>query len=199
MSDLFSRYHRAFFVVNLFLLLLTGLVVYKIKTRIDLGSEVLVVPVQVDVPREGVPGLLTVGMPRHQVVSTLGPPRMTRRIGFGSQNLLELTPKVFAWVGFDEHEKLKTIQFHLSGSHQEYAGEQQISLLYKGRRYLLKSGMTREAIYQLFGRTQAIETWVVHENRKYIGLEDTGLRLDFERDRLTTATLVTYIQRFPKH
>jgi hypothetical protein len=198
MSDLLSRHHRAVFVVNLFLLLVTGVVVYKIKTRIDLGSEVLVVPMQVGVPGEGVPEQLTVGMPRHQVISNLGSPRIPRKPGFDGDPLLELTAKVFAWVGYDERDAVASIEFDLSESRREYAGEQQINLLYKGRRYLLKSGMTQEAITQLFGPTQAIETIVVYENRKYIQLEDTGLRLDFEQDRLTTATLTGSIQRFPK-
>ncbi len=199
MSGLLSRSHRAVFVVNLFLLVVTGVIVYKIKTRIELGSKVLVVPVQAGVPSEGVPGLLTVGMPRVQVISSLGPSRITQRLGFGGQNLLELTPKVFAWVSFDVRGNVETIEFDLAERRREFQGEQQIAVLYKGRRYLLKSGMSRETVQQLFGPTQAIETQVAGSNRKYIGLEDTGLRLDFERDRLTTATLVTSIQRFPKY
>lgn len=199
MSDRLSRSHRVAFVVNVFLLLVTVVVVYKIKTRVDLGTEVLVVPVQVGVPREGVAGgSLTMGMTRDEVTARLGQPQIARRPGIDHRIVLELTPKVFAWVGFDARDAVRTIEFDLSESHREYAGEQQIAVLYKGRRYLLKPGMSREAVTQLFSPTQAIETILLPSSRNFIQLEDTGLRLDFEREGLTTATLGTYIQRFPK-
>jgi hypothetical protein len=204
MRNLFSPTHRAVFILNLFLTLVTGIVVYKLKSRIDLGSPVLVVPVQIGGQKEGVPGLLTLAMPREQAVSNLGLPRIARKPGFDGEPLLELTSKIFAWVGFDENDAVDSIEFDLAESRHEYAGQQQIALLYDGSQYLLKRGMSVDEVRQLFDHSPAGMLTSNQQKRKSViftmqvfvpsdtvrlEIKNTGMSLNFYRDSLTTVTI----------
>ncbi|MHB9024251.1 MAG: hypothetical protein ACYC7E_08755 [Armatimonadota bacterium] len=155
----------------------------KLKT---FPYRVIVGPVDAD---RGIPGVLELGMRHRDVRFYLGPPLVKGLKSEEAEQKGFIDPEdvsadffdgVFAWVHFDNEEKVMSIEFSLQGFAQKFHGEQRVLLRYKGETFLLIPHLSQGNAVIMFRSKLAAQDIRVQGSTLLLNGSGTSLLFDQE-------------------